>query len=190
MKNNIWKLYLIVFFHNLIPAYVIERIFSAERGLTIQQVVYCEMIYAAVVVLLEIPSGILSDRWGRKKVLLISGLLAVLEFLILIRAFHFSYFAFVAFLAGISGALSSGTQHALLYDSLKAAGLESDYESILGRMNVIDYTAVVLAALSGGLMANRFNLELNYWISALSMLLSFFLIYTLQVPSRALAEAF
>ena len=43
---NLHKLFALRFFSSLIPAYVIERLFWEERGMTIQMVVYTEIIYA------------------------------------------------------------------------------------------------------------------------------------------------
>jgi hypothetical protein len=48
LKSNVWKLYSYWFFHNLVFAYVIERLFWQQRGISVQQVVYTEIIYAAV----------------------------------------------------------------------------------------------------------------------------------------------
>lgn len=68
--SNIRKLYVIRFFHNLIPAYVIERLFWEQRGMSIQMVVYTEIIFAVTVVLLEVPTGIIADKWGHSLSLL------------------------------------------------------------------------------------------------------------------------
>jgi predicted MFS family arabinose efflux permease len=51
-------------------------------------------------------------------------------------------------------------------------GKEQSFEKILGRLNVFDFTAAIIAALSGSLLANRFGFELNYWISIVSALVS------------------
>ena len=71
-KNNIYKLYFIIFFHNLIPAYVIERLFYEQRGMTVIMVVLCEIVYAVTIVILELPTGILADKFGRKGLIVIS----------------------------------------------------------------------------------------------------------------------
>jgi len=163
--NNVWKLYAIRFFHNLIPAYVIERLFWEEKGMTILMVVYAEIIYAITVILLEIPSGIIADKWSRKKMIVIDGILGCCELLILIFATHFWHFAAAIFLAGIGRAASSGAENALLYDTLLSHGKEDSYEKCLGRLNACDFTAAVLAALSGSLMAGWFGFEFNYWVS-------------------------
>ncbi|KIL35079.1 MFS transporter [Cohnella kolymensis] len=181
-RSNLWKLYAIRFFHNLIPAYVIERLFWEERGMTIQMVVYAEIIYAVTIVLLEVPTGILADKRGRKQMIVLSALLGCCEFLILVFATVFWHFAAVVFLAGIARSASSGAENALLYDSLLLVGREQHFEKHLGRLNVCDLTSAVLAALCGSLLASRFGFELNYWISFASMSVSLPLALMLVEP--------
>lgn len=171
-KLNIWKLYAIRFFYNLIPAYVIERLFWEQRGMTIQMVVYTEIIFAVTVVLLEVPTGIIADKWGRKKMIVLSALLECFMFLILVFATEFWHFAVAIFLAGIARSASSGSENAMLYDSLLQNGQEQAFEKYLGRLNVFDFTAAIIAALCGSLLASRYGFELNYWISFVSMLVS------------------
>ncbi|MGG3622109.1 MFS transporter [Bacillus gobiensis] len=172
VKANIRKLYAIRFFYNLIPAYVIERLFWEQRGMTIQMVVYTEIIFAVTVVLLELPTGIIADKWGRKKMIVLSTILEGSMFLILLFATEFWQFAIAVFLAGIARSASSGSENALLYDSLLETGQERTFEKYLGRLNVCDFSAIILAALSGSYLASRYAFELNYWISVVSMIVS------------------
>ncbi len=181
-KSNIWKLYAIRFFHNLIPAYVIERLFWEQRGMTIQMVVYAEIIYAVTIVLLEIPTGIIADRWSRKKMIVLNAFLGCLQCLILIFATSFWHFALVVFLAGIGCSVSSGSGNALLYDSLLLTNNEESFEKCLGRLNFSDFSALILAALSGSLLASRYPFELNYWLSSIGMFISLSISLTLVEP--------
>jgi predicted MFS family arabinose efflux permease len=178
--SNIWKLYAIRFMQNLVPAYVIERLFWEQRGMTIQMVVFTEIIYAVTIILLEIPTGIIADKWNRKNMLVLSALLGCCEFLILVFATEFWHFALVVFLAGIARSVSSGSENALLYDSLLLNSQEQFFEKYLGRLNVCDFTSAIIAALSGSFLANRFGFEFNYWISfgsaLIALLVSFWLI--------------
>jgi MFS family permease len=112
--KNIWKLYAIRFFQSLIPAYVIERLFWEQRGMTIQMVVYTEIIYAITIVLLEVPTGIIADKWSRKKMLMLSAILEGCPFLILLFATEFWHFATAIFISCIARSTSSGTENALL----------------------------------------------------------------------------
>jgi MFS family permease len=182
---NLPKLFVLRFFSSLIPAYVIERLYWEERGMTIQMVVYTEIIYALTIVLLEIPTGIMADNWGRKRMLVLSALLGCGEFLILLFATEFWHFALVVFLAGISRSASSGSENALLYDSLVLQGKASSFEKQLGRLNACDFVSAMLAALCGSLLASRFGLELNYWISLGSALITLLLSILLIEPPAA-----
>lgn len=185
--SNIKKQYLISFFHALIPAYVIERLFWQERGMDVEMVVYCEMIYALAVTVCEIPSGILADRFGRKKLLCFYYIFAAFELGMLLFAHGFWQFAIAIFFSGVGKALASGSENALLYDSLASAGRQADFEKQLGRISAIDLAGTLLAALSGGVLANFFRLELNYVVSIISTAAAFLLALTLKETPRLTA---
>lgn len=186
---NLWKLYAFRFFSSLIPAYVIERLYWEERGMTIQMVVFTEIIYALTIVLLEVPTGIMADKWGRKKMLVFSALLGCGEFAILLYATEFWHFAAVVFLAGISRSASSGSENALLYDSLAVQGKASSFEKQLGGLNACDFVSAILAALCGSLFAGRFGLELNYSLSLGSALIALIFSLLLIEPTSAAGGA-
>ena len=180
--HNVWKLNAIRFFYNLIPAYVIERLFWELKGMTIQLVVYTEIIYAITIIIFEIPTGILADKWGRKKMLILTAFFGCIEFIILIYATTFWHFAVIVFLAGVGGAANSGSENALLYDSLVSNNETPSFEKYLGKLNAYDLSAAIIAALSGSLMANHFGFEFNYWISFVAVFISLCLTFTLAEP--------
>ncbi|MBA2938254.1 MFS transporter [Paenibacillus sp. CGMCC 1.16610] len=182
--SNIRVLFALRFFSSLIPAYVIERLYWEERGMTIQMVVYTEIIFALTIVLLEVPTGVIADKWGRKKMLVLSALLGCCEFLILIVATEFWHFALVVFLGGIARSASSGSENALLYDTLMQQGKGSHFEKLLGRLNACDLLSAILAALCGSLLAGKFGLELNYWLSLLSSGIALMLAFLLIEPQK------
>ncbi|MHA6480660.1 MFS transporter [Paenibacillus sp. strain BS8-2] len=182
--SNITKLYYIRFFQSLVPAYVIERLFWESRGMTIPMVVMTEILYALVIVVLEIPTGIFADKWGRKRLLLIAAVIGCLEFLLLLFATEFWHFAAVVLMTAIATSASSGADEALLYESLQENGSETSFERILGRLNALDIVTVMIAALSGSLLAVRYGLSFNYWVSCMSMLIALALTMTLKEPPR------
>ncbi len=180
--KNIKKLYAVSFFNSLILAYVIERLFYQERGMTVQLVVYLEIIYALTITVLEIPTGVLADKFGRKRLIVICSLFSVLEFSLLLFARNFFHFAFITFIAGVGHAFVSGSHNALVYDSLLCAGEERSFEKVLGRLTALEYTGHVLAALSGAVLASYFCFELNYIVSAVSTFIAFVITLTLKEP--------
>lgn len=180
---NLWKLYLFRFFSGLIPAYVIERLFWESRGMTVQMVVYTEILFAVTVVLLEVPTGIAADKWGRKPMIALAAFIGCCEFFILVFATQFWHFAFVIVLTAVGRSASSGAETALLYDSLLSAGEERAFEKHLGRMNALDIAAIMIAALSGSMLASRYGFTFNYWLSFASMLIALVLAFMLIEPA-------
>src|SRR4030095_9352074 len=61
------------FFGGILLWVPVEKLFLAELGFTPQTVGLMAAAYAGVVPLLEIPSGILADRWSRRGVLLLGN---------------------------------------------------------------------------------------------------------------------
>lgn len=153
--------------------------------MTIQMVVYTEIIYALTIILLEVPTGIIADRWSRQRMLVVSALFGCTEFAILLVASEFWHFAAVVFLAGISRSASSGAESALLYDSLLHQGKASSFETHVGRLNAFDILSAITAALCGSLLAGHYGLELNYWISLWSAALALLLTLLLREPPVA-----
>lgn len=184
LYKNVYKLYFIIFFHNLIPAYVIERLFWEQRGMTVLMVVFCEIIYALTIVILEIPTGVLADKFSRKTLLIVGAVLSLLEFVILLFAHTFWTFALVVFLAGIAGACTSGALNALLYDSLIEVKKEDSFVKIIGKINSLDFIAALLASLSGSVLAEFYGFEFNYFLSAVSMFMALVFTIFLKEPER------
>lgn len=171
-KLNIYLMYGYWFFHNLIFAYVIERLYWASRGMTEQGVVYTEIIYAVVVILLEVPTGALADRWSKKVLLVLSAVLSFSELFILIYANNFWHFALAVALAGLGKALSSGTSNALIFESLKMLGEEHSFEKVSGRIGFFDYSAAMLGALAGSYIAYSKSYITTYWLSLISVFIT------------------
>ncbi len=70
----------------------------------------------------------------------------------------------------------------MLFDTLLREGKREDFEKHLGRLSAIDFTGTMLAAISGGVLANFFDLEFNYILSIGSMSIAFFITLLLKEP--------
>ena len=180
MHKNITKFYLYTICHSFIFAYVIERLFWAERGMRIIDVVYCEIIYSAVVLLLELPTGMFADRFSRKTWIVLDAFMALIEFTILIFASGFWHFALAIGLSAIGHAFQSGAHNALLYDTLATTNHTERFEEILGRLKALDYGGVIIGSLIGAFIATRAPLVTTYWISLVSLVLAFFISLTIE----------
>ncbi|TCI34572.1 MULTISPECIES: MFS transporter [unclassified Exiguobacterium] len=175
-------------FEALIPAYTIERLFWESRGITIQEVVYTEIVYAVIVVFLEVPTGVLADRWERRRLLQIGIALEWLSFIVLLLSFSLIGFVLAISLSAIGAVLRSGSENALLYETLEQDGDTDAFERLLGRLNAIGLVAAVIAAFSGSLLATKFPFEFNYMLSLVSLFIATMCSLLLVEPRRVVHE--
>jgi MFS family permease len=67
-------LYVAKFLWNLVFWYSIEKLFMVSIGFNNESIAFMVAVYAAMSVLMEVPSGVLADRWSRKGVLALGAL--------------------------------------------------------------------------------------------------------------------
>jgi MFS family permease len=132
----------------------VEKLFLAELGFTPRTIGLMAAAYAAVVPLLEIPSGILADRWSRRGVLIVGNVGALLSVVVGGLSTNVASYIVAALLLGVYFAMQSGTVDAIVYDTvLEETGTSEGFESILGRVRMIESASLVLGALGGGALA-------------------------------------
>ncbi|MEO0957766.1 MAG: MFS transporter [Pseudomonadota bacterium] len=102
---------------------------------------------------LEVPSGWMSDRVGRRLTLTASAVAGLSGALLLSIGDSFATFALAQVLFGASIAFASGTDSALLYESLMAEGREAEVEANELRAWRSGFAALAVSAVVGGLMA-------------------------------------
>ena len=124
--------------------------FFAHYGQDMQQIFLLESFYALIILLMEIPSGYLADRYGRVAVLRAGGLFWSLSWLSLIWVQGFSGLMAFNVLAGLGTSLLSGADLALLYDTERELQLDKPDRANRAVRNlfVIGMTAEGLASLS------------------------------------------
>jgi MFS family permease len=132
----------------------VEKLFLAELGFTPQSIGIMAAAYAAVVPLLEIPSGVLADRWSRRGVLLVGNAGAFLSVLVGGLSTNKVTYVLAALLLGVYFAMQSGTVDAVVYDTVvEETGDSAGFEAVLGRVRMAESAALVLGALAGGALA-------------------------------------
>jgi MFS family permease len=110
-----------------------------------------QALFALVILCGEVPSGVLSDLWGRKKTLLVGSTLKAVSFSLLPLWSSYEGFLFYHLTMGIALSMISGGDVALLYDSYLAAGGEkSRGTAVLGNAKLAAQTGATVSALLGG----------------------------------------
>lgn len=160
--------------------------FFQEHGLDMGEIYQLQAIFALGLVLFEVPSGYVADLLGRKRCLVAASVLIGVAFGVL--ALGQSYAAFVVFevVATLANSLFSGTDVALLYDTIEAVPEERRLPStvLLGRRLFWAQTGETVAALLGGALV-LIHITAPAWVNAVTAWVPLVLSLTLVEPPRA-----
>ncbi|MGI9464958.1 MAG: MFS transporter [Aestuariivirgaceae bacterium] len=154
-----------------------------QNELSAAEAILLAAIYDIATSALEVPSGYLSDRIGRRITLIIAMLANVAGCLLIGLGGSFLIFALAQIMLGIGTAFTSGTDHALLYDSLLEERQEGQVAWHEARAWRYTFAGLAVSALAGGLMSLH-SIEIAFLASALSAAIAFFLAVMFREPSH------
>ncbi len=124
-------------------------------------------LWSASVLVAEIPSGTLADRTSRVRLIGLSGVIKGAAFLTwLVLSNYWGYLLGFA-LWGVGSTLKSGTEQALLHDTLHLLGKPEWFERIHGRGGAASSLGTVVAFVAGGYLAEHAGFALPLALPAL-----------------------
>ena len=146
---NIKKQTFLLYLYDLLISFrlvdAVWVLFLLDRGYTLAQVGIAEGVFHITSMLFEVPSGMFADLFGRKKTLLLSGMAGILSsfFMALDGWSGWIYFGMIC--SALAFNLASGTQEAIVYDSLLEGKCEDRYKKVWANMSVIGRVAQAAA---------------------------------------------
>lgn len=127
--------------------YPLYAVLFRDRGLDALQISTLFIIWSAVGLVTDVPSGALADRSSRRALLVWAQVLRGIGFAAWWLLPGYAGFAAGFVLWGLSGSLISGTYEALVYDELEAVGATERYASVIGRVTSVSLAAIAAATL-------------------------------------------
>ncbi|MCA9882165.1 MAG: MFS transporter [Anaerolineae bacterium] len=129
----------------------------------------------------EVPTGILSDRVGRKMTIVYGAVAAVIG--MAFYAIGGTYLALVigGILEGLARSFYSGNNEALLFDTVTEMGERTNYHEYLGKTSSMCQFALAISALLGGFIA-AVSFRIVMWVSVIPMVLALFVSFRLIEP--------
>ncbi len=131
----------------------VVALYYKENGLDDFDIYTLQAVYSLSVAFLEIPSGYMADVIGRRTSLIAGAILGTIGFGIYSLSSGFSHFLVAEIILGLGGSFISGSDSALLYDSLAAESNQHRYLQYEGRITSLGNFAETIAAVCGGLIA-------------------------------------
>lgn len=160
ISKNIKNEYLYRFLSSFDITSAIWVLYLGYKGMTLAEIGLLEGIFHVTGFLSEIPTGALADLFGRRKIIIIGRLTSLISAIIMLFSNSFLGFAIGFILSAWGYNLNSGSEEALVYDSLKVLKREEEYLKINGKINLIIEVSQGLAVFIGGLLS-----EINFSIS-------------------------
>ncbi len=131
--------------------------FFLSMNINMQQFLTLQAYFGIVVALLEVPSGYLSDLWGRKKVLIVGAFIKVIGFTYLYFSENLFDLYIYQTIVGTGLSLVSGADIAILYDNAPTKKITSSLKeyktTIMANYNSSKLLGETLAAILGGAIA-------------------------------------
>jgi len=183
LEANITKIYLfnaIWMFMVIMPVIVV---FFQSKGLSMADIFLLQSIFGIAMLLFELPSGYFSDLFGRKITLVVSTVFHGIGFCILPFANDFETLVVMEIFLALAVSLFSGTDVAILYDSLNAIGDRRAHVKIMGRKIYYQQLGETFGALAGGWLI-LISLECNVWGQAVVSWIPLCVVLTMVEPPR------
>jgi len=164
-----------LFFLPIIALYLEKSLFN------ITNVAIIFGIEAIALAIFEIPTGAIADLFGRKRTIVLAYLITIFAMVFLYIGGSMLMFILFAILNSLARSLHSGSDSALIYDTLNEEGKERYYKKVIGTYYAVWPIGASVGSIIGGYIA-KFSLSLPALLSILPLSLALILIFFLREP--------
>jgi len=158
----------------LLPMAIITLFWKDQIGLSLTEILLLQAIFSLATLVMEFPSGYISDRIGYRFALNLACLLGITGWATYTLAGSFTGVLIAELQLGASYAFISGADNALLYETLRYDGREEHYAKYDGRMTAWAQAGEAIGAIGAGVLYGWFPLlpfvlQVGVWVAALAI---------------------
>lgn len=137
--------------------YAIYAILFLDFGLSAAQFAILNAVWAAAIILLEVPSGALADQVGRKNLVVLSAVLMVAEMAVICltpinAAWTFPLLILNRLLSGAAEAAASGADEALAYEAMPEDDRDNAWSHLTGKVMKITSMGMMFTMAAGAFL--------------------------------------
>jgi MFS family permease len=145
-----------------------------SKGLDQAQIGWLQTIFTAMVLILQLPTGRLADKYGRRRLILVGSILAALGFVLYAIAGGFWGMVAAEMLLGVGYSCKSGADLALLRHELEEDDRLDEEKHWIGRLNSFSAGGELVSAIIGGWLGSiAFGLPLWLTVAGISLAIPF-----------------
>ena len=182
-NSNIYKIYIFSFIlgiHTVRGVFI--PYFEDWGGLNFVEIMVLQSIFTIGIFVLEIPSGAIADKIGRKTAISLSALSVAIAAIFYSTIPAFFMFAIAEIIWGFGIALYSGTDEAFVYNTLKINGDEQRLPKVMGSIQTMRLIALTLSAPLGSVIATYISLQFTMTFLAFVFIAGFIVSLTFKEP--------
>lgn len=175
IKNHKLLIYLSsIFSFQVFIGPIIVFFYTKYMGLSFSQYFFLDGLIFVLLALFEIPSGYIADKFGRKKVLLISQFFLIISMIILIVMPSFTGALISGFMLSLFSALSSGNSSALIFELFSKNNCINELEKTYAKSYSISIiSSIIFATISS--ITFQYNMTIPIILDILFLLISLIL---------------
>ncbi|MGZ3770337.1 MAG: MFS transporter [Bdellovibrio sp.] len=132
---------------------IIAFFYLRHIGISFSEYSFSLMLMFFIAAFMQVPTGMISDRLGRKKVLIVGELTYAFTWLLIILFPSRSLFYISALILPIASALSAGNLESLAYEALSGVGKEDEFKRIMKSSSNYAVLGGAIAGILGGFIA-------------------------------------
>ena len=179
--RNVAVYYLMKFCHSLVFSIPIWIVFY-RRIITVEQISFLVGFQYFIQIISELPTGAFADIVGKRVSIIVGFLFYSAGSLLFPLASSFTHYLFLAAAIGLADSFLSGSDDAMLYDSLKQDGRESEFSSILSKISVVYQVGLTIGTVLGGLLY-KWNIYAPFIVEGSFFLLGGIIAFSLKEPA-------
>ena len=141
------------YLREVVLMYPVYAIMMGAHGIAPLELSVLFIVWSGSALVFEVPSGVLADRYSRKRLLVASGLIKGSVFVIWWFAPNFWGYLCGFIVWGFGSSLVSGTSESFLFDTLKQRAQPEAFARIYGRGLMANSLGVATALAAGGYAA-------------------------------------
>lgn len=181
-KKNI----ILDYWHTLFRSFNLTQgiwlVYLYSRGFSIFEIALFEGIFHITSLLMEIPTGVVADVFGKKTSRILGVFSYLVYIIIILNSQEFGFIAIAFIFCGLSYVFESGAAEAIVYDSLIEMDMEDQYMKIGGRKEAIFQITGFIALIISGRIAFM-NYDLNFFITGVFFIFALIVILMMkEVP--------
>lgn len=156
-------------------------LFLLQRGFSLAQAGIAEGIFHVTSMIFEVPSGMAADLFGRRRTLMASGILGAVSAVCMSSEGSFGLICVGMSVSAFSYNMISGTEEAMVYDSLSSCGEEKRFGTVWAALSVIGRCGAAFSCLASP-TAMALGYRKTYLISGGLYLLAFLAAASMTEP--------